>query len=475
MALAFIPQYISLMGSEAFALVGLFIALANLLSALDFGISPTLNRELAVCSINHATEKMRNTLRTFEITYLVIVLLVIAGLIGASSYLAESWLQNNQISTEIVHQSLQLMALVIALHLLVNFYSAGLYGLQYQLQANVINAIMATLRYAAVVPLMYTISASPVFFFTWQLIIGVIHLSIIMLMVWRKIPAPKHRPLFQKQIIRTLWKFSAGVSIISILGLLFAQLDRILLSRWLSLEALGYYSVASIIAMSIAPRIASPFFSAIYPRLTQHFKLGEEDKSISLYHSSSLILALILVPLSIFIAMFAKELLWLWTNDQHTVNSSAFTLTLLSSGCLFHGMMYIPYALQLAHARIKIAMYTNMIALLIAAFLMLILYRNHGANGVAFAWLIVNFFAATLGTFMVHRHLLKGQYKKWIMYDNGLVFLIALPPAIAGKLLFSPISLIELFLILLVMFCLPVLLISESRRRLLTIIHGRLK
>ncbi|MDM8546570.1 oligosaccharide flippase family protein [Candidatus Venteria ishoeyi] len=472
MALAFIPSYISLMGSEAFALIGLFIALANLLSALDFGISPTLNRELAACSVNHAVEKMRNTLRTFEVVYFIIILLVIAGLVGASSYVAESWLQNNQLSTKTVAQSLQLMAVVIALHLLTNFYSAGLAGLQYQIQVNTVNAVMATLRYAAIVPLMHTVSASPVFFFIWQLLIGLLHLLTIMLIIWRKIPASTHRPVFQKDIIHAVWKFSAGVSIISIMGLVLVQLDRIFLSHWLSLETFGYYSVASIIAMSIAPRIASPFFAALYPRLTQYFKQGEEDKSIALYHNGCFMLALILIPLSLFIALYAQELLWLWTSDHKTVNNAASTLTLLALGCLFHGMMYIPYALQLAHARIKIALYLNIISLCIAVPLMLILYTNHGANGVAFTWFILNAFSTLIGVFMIHRHLLKGEYKKWLLYDNGPVFIIALLPAVAARLLFYDISLIGLLLILCMMFFLPVVLISTSRSRLVKIFQG---
>lgn len=471
-ALVFIPSYISLMGAEAFALIGLFIALANLLSALDFGISPTLNRELATASVNRETAKMRNTLRSFEILYLIIILLVIATLMGGSPYLAEFWLQNNRLSTETVEDSLQLMALVIALHLFSNFYSAGLAGLQHQVQANMLNAVMTTLRYAAVVPLLYYISAAPVFFFAWQLLVGLLHVVALALLLWQKILLPSHRPVFQKRLVHKVWKFSAAVSAISIIGLLLAQMDRMFLSRLLSLEDLGYYSVASVIAMGIAPRIASPFFTALYPRFTQYFKQSEEDKAISLYHVGCLMLALVLIPVSLFISLYSSELLWLWTHDYKTVEMASLVLSLLALGCLFHGMMYIPYALQLAYAKIKVALAINFISLCVMIPLMLVFYYSYGTIGVALTWLLINIFATLVGVFTVHRYLLKGEYVRWLFHDNGLVFIIALLPGITGKLLFPEISATALLLILCVMLCLPVVLISSTRARLINIFQG---
>ena len=47
MGFIFIPIYISYLGIESYGLIGLFIILQGLLSLLDMGLSPTLNREMA--------------------------------------------------------------------------------------------------------------------------------------------------------------------------------------------------------------------------------------------------------------------------------------------------------------------------------------------------------------------------------------------------------------------------------------------
>ena len=47
MAIIFMPIYIKILGPEAFGLVGFYITMQIVLSIFDFGITPTLNREMA--------------------------------------------------------------------------------------------------------------------------------------------------------------------------------------------------------------------------------------------------------------------------------------------------------------------------------------------------------------------------------------------------------------------------------------------
>jgi O-antigen/teichoic acid export membrane protein len=47
MGLAFVPLYIRYLGMEAYGLIGVFAMLQTWLSLLDFGLTPTLTREMA--------------------------------------------------------------------------------------------------------------------------------------------------------------------------------------------------------------------------------------------------------------------------------------------------------------------------------------------------------------------------------------------------------------------------------------------
>ena len=46
------PLLISLLGIESYGLIGFYTTLYSLINLLDFGISPTINRELAQYSVD---------------------------------------------------------------------------------------------------------------------------------------------------------------------------------------------------------------------------------------------------------------------------------------------------------------------------------------------------------------------------------------------------------------------------------------
>jgi len=65
--LAMVPLYIRLLGIEAYGLIGFSITLQAILQILDFGLSPTVNRELARFSVlEDKAGEARDFVRTLE-------------------------------------------------------------------------------------------------------------------------------------------------------------------------------------------------------------------------------------------------------------------------------------------------------------------------------------------------------------------------------------------------------------------------
>ena len=61
----------------------------------------------------------------------------------------------------------------------------------------------------------------------------------------------------------------------SALGLLLVLTDKIVLSRLLTLEEFGYYTLAGVVAASLYLLI-NPVYNAVFPRLTQLVTLGDQ-------------------------------------------------------------------------------------------------------------------------------------------------------------------------------------------------------
>ncbi|HEY6953545.1 MAG TPA: polysaccharide biosynthesis protein, partial [Bacteroidota bacterium] len=77
--LAFVPFYLKFMGIEAYGLIGFYTVMQAVLQVLDFGLSPTMTRELArLSSLDGKGKEMRDFVRTLEFGYWVIGILIFA-------------------------------------------------------------------------------------------------------------------------------------------------------------------------------------------------------------------------------------------------------------------------------------------------------------------------------------------------------------------------------------------------------------
>src|SRR5204862_2105772 len=71
--IACVPLYLRFLGIEAYGLVGFYLMLQAILQVLDFGLSPTMNREMARYSVQpEKAAEVRDLVRTLEACYWLI-------------------------------------------------------------------------------------------------------------------------------------------------------------------------------------------------------------------------------------------------------------------------------------------------------------------------------------------------------------------------------------------------------------------
>src|SRR3990172_7347981 len=103
MGLVFVPLYIHFLGIEAYGLIGIFATILAVFGLLDMGLSATLNREVARLSVQVGkAQEMRDLLRTLEIPYWLVGLLI--SLIGVvfSPFIAYRWVNVETLSPKTV-------------------------------------------------------------------------------------------------------------------------------------------------------------------------------------------------------------------------------------------------------------------------------------------------------------------------------------------------------------------------------------
>ena len=163
-------------------------------------------------------------------------------------------------------------------------YRSSIVGLQRQVLFNVVNSAMATLRGLGAVGVLVWVSASIEAFFIWQGLVSIATLIILAVTTYASLPRAERAGRFSLDALRGVWRFAGGMIGITFLALLLTQVDKILLSKLLSLSDYGYYTLAAVVAGALNLAI-SPITQAFYPRSRELHARNDQAALIDIYHT----------------------------------------------------------------------------------------------------------------------------------------------------------------------------------------------
>jgi len=437
MSFIFIPLYIKFTGIESWGLIGIFLTLQAMSSILDLGMSNTLNREMArLSALKDREQEMRNLVRTLEMLYWSIAAFVGITIVSLSPVIAHHWIKASQLSPKTIEQAFLLMGLAIALQMPVGFYSGGLMGLQRQVLLNAINIVTNTLRGIGAVLLLWLVSPTIQAYFLWQIVVSIINILFVAMFLKRRLSFGGNTAVFQKQLLKGVWRFAAGMSGIAILGVILTQMDKVILSRMLPLETFGYYTLASTVAMSLGYLISSVFYS-VYPMFTQSASIDDQDGLKRLYHKSCQFMSVVILPVAIVTALFSYEIILLWTRNPVTAEKTHLLVSILICGTAINGLMNLPYALQLAFGWTKLSFFKSIIAVILLVPLIIYMTMRYGAVGAASVWLVLNMGMFLFEIPIMHRRLLRKEKWRWYLQDVCLPLAVCIFVAGTGRIFVS--------------------------------------
>jgi len=425
--------YIKHLGIEAFGLVGFFATTQAMLSLLDLGLAATLNREIARCSASGEIRSGRNLLHTFSIIYGATAAVIALLVITLAPFIANYWIHSKTINQDTLTRAVALIGLVIACRWPIGLYAGALMGMQ-RIDITACTSIMTvTIGNLGAVGILALISPTIEAFFIWQAFIAVVHVATLRTFAWRVIGHNKIRN-FDYNGLRRLWRYTLSMSGVAASGVILIQLDKIILSKMLSLSDFGHYTLAGTLASGLYV-LLTPLFNSLYPRLSELVATGNTEKIIDLYRTGTRIFLALFFPIAITAAIFSVDLLYLWTENEALAISTAPIVSLLIIGTALNGVMHFPYALQLAYGTTRIAIVTNIILILLTVPITIILTNHYGATGGAAGWAILNLIYIFLGTYLTHRTLLIELGNKWLISDVAYPLCMAILIAgIGGKL-----------------------------------------
>jgi len=137
------PLLVWKLGPSAFALVGFYTTLVAVLAILDLGLTPLLTRVMARQLPSVDTPwRGATVLRTFEILFAGIGLVVAVAIVSAAPLVGEHWLRSSVVPQAEIETAVRLMGLLFFLRWAQAPYVATLQGLQQQVKLSIANAGM---------------------------------------------------------------------------------------------------------------------------------------------------------------------------------------------------------------------------------------------------------------------------------------------------------------------------------------------
>ena len=424
-----LPFYLRYLGMEAYGLIGFFATLQAVLQVLDLGLAPTISREIAHDSETGQRRRAASLLRTLGVVY-VGVALVIATLVAlAAPVIGAHWLQAQHLPEVSVSQAVALMGLNLACRWPISLYHGALIGAH---RLALSSAISMAMNIAAATTAVCMLAWGPrniQTFFIVQAAYGLLH-AVVLRFVARQVVGERDAP-YDFLGLRRVWEFSAWMGAIAITSLVFTQLDKVVLSKLIPLESFGHYMLAVLLVSGLQV-VIGPTFNVIYPKFTALIARGDNATLAKFYAGTSRMFAATVFSLALALMLHVEALVTLWTGRADVASRIVPIVALLAIGSALNGVMYYPYALQIASGRPRIPFAINLCLLVLAAPTIVWLAMRMGAIGGALSWALLGMGYLLAGTVITGRYVAAFAGLKWMLRDIAVPLVISLLPALFG-------------------------------------------
>lgn len=471
LGLVSVPLYLRYMGKEAYGLVGFFAMLTGWLSLLDLGLSSTLTRETASFKAGGISSgTYRNLVMFLEMVFGVVGLTIGTIIFMGSDLIAVHWIKADSIPTDELSLAISFMGLIFMLNWQTSIRKSIFFGLEKFVFLNIYESVFQTAKIVCTVYALKFWGAKPTVFFSCQSVFSVINLAFFWFAARGCLPAHNSGEGFSIAPLRRYLGFSSSIAITTSLWVFVTQVDKLVLSNFLSLSNFAAFSIAITLASGIS-LVSGPFSQAIMPRLTGMSVAKRNQEFLTLYSESTQIIAALVLPLSMTIAATAHPLLKAWTNDVSIADSSYLVLALYVLGNGIQSSAGITYSMQFSKGDLSLHLKNSICFSIVQIPLMIIGIIKAGALGAGIVWLTVSICSFFFFPWLIHKKFAPGLNLRWVFRDILFTgFCGCVSPLIALKIPWEVFSRWQTFIgigFIFLLGLLPSLISTDKGRRVL--------
>ncbi|WP_439578522.1 hypothetical protein, partial [Elioraea sp.] len=318
------PVLVHGLGLDGFGLLGITTMLLLLLGVLDAGASTALTRRLAAEGTAPGAALLAAAERVLLASALAVALLGAVLAWPLAGVLASAWPRAE------LAGGLALATLSAAAFWPTGLYQAGLNGRGRQVEAALIQAAGAMLRWGGAVVLVLGGLTDVRAVLLWQALAGAGTAAVLRARLRRGLPPARASLVGATAYVR-------DVSALALLGTGFMLIDRLAGAAILTLGAFGAYALVAQVAQMLGV-LTMPVRAVWFPRVAAAVTNGQEGEARRALDHAAQVLAILIMPSAAVFVLLPRALLWSWTGSSELVAHAATALAGLAAGWALMGL-----------------------------------------------------------------------------------------------------------------------------------------
>lgn len=418
----FVPLYIKLLGFTSYSIISYTLVIAGVLAIIDSGLTATLSREFS----RQDKDNLQKA-KTYETLQIIYITLALCGV-------ALIWIFSNQIANQLSIKNFsngdlaylfKIASIDLSFQLLFRFFLGGLIGLNKQVKANAVLIMWGICRNALVLVIIF-FWPSLEWFFTWQAVSTIVFTVLAKLLLDKETYKNQNfnlRIKFNKQAFNNVKRFTYGMLLIAVISAISSQTDKVMISKLMNLETLGYYTLAVSLS-SILMIVVSPIATAVLPQITQLYSVNNMVSIKDIFNRYNKLISIIVSSILFVLIFFSGPLIEIWTGNKELANRSKMFVPYIALANAFVVLQTMYYQIALAAAYTKLNNIIGIINAIIIIPLYFFSFSLFGVSGIPAAYLflqIANFF---FYIYFINKEFLREVFLKELVFKQLLAPMI---------------------------------------------------
>ncbi len=414
-----IPPLILGLGEARFGLLTIIWALVSYFGLFDLGLGRALTQQVAQAEANQEIDLI-GPLVTTALVFMTALGVALAVVFALFAPVSITYMDANTGTTEAAW-----VALAMAVALPATILTSGFRGILEAKRAfGAINLIRLPMGlytflgpYAAVVLGYSRLDVIALVLAIGRIVTALIHGWL----VWKILRPTKQRYFFDVKLLRPLCVSGGWMTVSNIVSPFMGYVDRFFIGAFYSATAVAYYATPNEVVTKLWI-IPGAVTAVLFPEFSS-LMLNREASGLLTFRRALFWLYVVLLPLTLIIALFARELLTLWISSDFSSQSYR-VMQVFCLGIFINSLAHIPFTLLQAVGASKVTAKIHVAELPVFILVLWSLTSTYGIMGAAAAWLL-RMIVDTILMFEASRRVMNWKFVQFLNARSVLYILIA--------------------------------------------------